>query len=155
MYENLKGQLTDCQHGFVKGRSAVSNLLEYSSFVSIEDGWQVDSIETDVSKAFDKVRHRLLLHKMSTYVEPSRCQWLGFYFSGRIQRARIGDCVSRDILVTLGVPQGSHLGPLCFIWFVNEISQIFRHVRIILNADDMKLFFPVRGFRDWLKFKTI
>jgi hypothetical protein len=60
MYENLKGQLADCQHGFVKGRSTVSNLLEYSSFVltSIEDGCQVDSIYTDFSKDSDKVRHR-------------------------------------------------------------------------------------------------
>jgi hypothetical protein len=55
MYEDLKGQLADCQHGFVKGRSTVSNLLEYSSFVlkSIEDRSQVDSIYTDFSKAFD------------------------------------------------------------------------------------------------------
>jgi hypothetical protein len=58
MYEDLKSQLADCQHGFVKNRSTVSNLLEYSSFVlkSIEDGCQVDSIDTDFSKAFDKVR---------------------------------------------------------------------------------------------------
>jgi hypothetical protein len=70
MYEDLKGQLADCQHGFVKGRSTVSNLLEYSSFVlkSIEDGCQVDSIYTDFSMAFYKVRHRLLLDKMSTVV---------------------------------------------------------------------------------------
>jgi retron-type reverse transcriptase len=91
----------------------------------------VDSIYTDFSKAFDKVRHRLLLDKMPTDVEPSRCQWLRSYFSGRIQRVRMGDCVSRDILVTSGVPQGSHLGPLCFIWFVNEISRIFGHVRVL------------------------
>jgi hypothetical protein len=58
----------------------------------------------DFSKAFDKVRHRLLLDKMSTDVEPSRGQWLGSYFSGRIQRLNMGDCVSRDILVTSGVP---------------------------------------------------
>jgi hypothetical protein len=56
MYEDLKGQLVDCRHGFVEGRSTVSNLLEYSSFVlkSIDDGCQVDSIYTDFSKAFDK-----------------------------------------------------------------------------------------------------
>jgi hypothetical protein len=62
---------------------------------------------------------------------------------------RIGDCVSRDILVTSGVPQGSYLGPLCFIWFVNEISRILR--RVLFYADDMKLFLPVRGFRDCLR----
>jgi hypothetical protein len=111
------------------------------------DGCQVDSIYTDFSNAFNKVRHRWLLDKMSTDVEPSRCQWLGSYFSGRIQRVKIGDCVSRDILVTSGVSQGSHLGPLCFIWFVNEIAWIFRHVRVLFYAGDMKLFLPVRDFR--------
>jgi hypothetical protein len=58
MYEDLKGCLADYQHGFVKGRSTVSNLFEYSFFVlkSIEDGWQVG-----LSKAFDRVRHCLPL----------------------------------------------------------------------------------------------
>jgi hypothetical protein len=107
----------------------------------------VDSIYTDFSKPFDKVRHRLFLDKMLTDVEPSRFQWLGSYFSGRIQRVRMGDCVSRDILVSSGIPQGL----LCFIWFVNEISRIFRHVWVLFYADDMKLLLAVRGFRDCLK----
>jgi hypothetical protein len=66
----------DCQHGFVKGKSNVFNSLEYPSFVlkSIEDGCQVDSIYTDFSKAFDKVHHCLLLDKMSSDVDPARCQ---------------------------------------------------------------------------------
>jgi hypothetical protein len=118
-------------HGFVKGMSTVSNQLEYSSFVlkSIEDGCQVESIYTDFSKAFVKVCHRLLLDKTPTDVEPSRCQWLGSYFSGRIQRERMADCVS----------QGSHLEPLCFIWFVNEIFKIFGHVwRWLENSDRLE-----------------
>jgi hypothetical protein len=105
-YEDLRGQLADCQNGFVKGMSTVSNrIVEYSAFVlkSTEDGCQVDSIYTDFSKAFDKVRHRVFLDKISTSVEPSRCQWLGSYFSGIIQRVRMSDCVSRDVLVTKGV----------------------------------------------------
>jgi hypothetical protein len=106
MNELLKGQLADCQHGFVKGRSTVSNLLKYPSFVlkSIEDGCQVDSIYTDFCKSFDKVRHRLLLDKISTDVEPSRCQWLGSYFSDRIQRVKMS--------VFLGI-FWSHL---CYSW---------------------------------------
>jgi hypothetical protein len=78
----------------------------------------------------------------------------GSYFSGRIQRVRMGDCVSRDILVTSGVSQGSHLRPLCFIWVVNEISRIFGHVRVLFYADDMKLFLLVRGFQDCLKIQS-
>jgi hypothetical protein len=83
------------------------------------------SIEEVNSKALDKVRHRLHLDKMSTDVEPSRCQAFGQPFR-----------------------------PLCFIWFVIEISRIFRHVRVLFYADDMKLFLLVRGFRDCLKIQS-
>jgi hypothetical protein len=61
--------------------------------------------------AFDGVRHQLLFNKMSVGIEPARCMLLGSYLSGRIQKIRICDAVSKDIKVTSGVPQGSHLGP--------------------------------------------
>jgi hypothetical protein len=80
----------------------------------------VDSLYTDFSKAFDQVRHQLLLEEMSVGIESTRCLWLSSYLIGRIQRIRISDAVSKDIRVTSGVPQGSYLGPLCFIWFVNS-----------------------------------
>jgi hypothetical protein len=62
--------------------------------------------------------------------------------------------VFRDILVTSGVPKGSNLGPICFIRFVNEISRIFRHGPVLFYADDMKLFLPLRGFRDCLSIQN-
>jgi hypothetical protein len=67
-YWFTEGQLIDCQHGFVKGRSTVLNLLVYSFFVlnPIEDGCQEDAMYTDFINAFDKVSHRLLLYKLST-----------------------------------------------------------------------------------------
>jgi hypothetical protein len=102
------------------------------------------SINTDFSKAFDKVRHRLLMGKMSTNVEPSHCPWLSSCFSSRIPACKFG----------LFWSHGSHLLPLCFIWFVNEICWIFRHMRVFFYADDMKLFLPVRGFRDCLKIQN-
>jgi hypothetical protein len=92
-----------------------------------------------------------ILHEMSVVIEPAKCMWLGSYLSGRIQKIIIGDAVSKDIKVTSGVPQGSQLGPLCFVWFVNRISEIFDYVRLFFYADDMKLFLPVSGFQVCLK----
>jgi hypothetical protein len=84
------------------------------------------------------VRHSLYSDKKSSDIDPALCQWLIFHFSGRIQRIKMmGDCVSRDILVT----QGSHLRPLWFIWFVNKISQIFEYVRVLFYAVSSCLWF--------------
>jgi hypothetical protein len=57
-------------------------------------------------------------------------------------------------MVTSGVPQGSHLGPLCFIWFVNEISWILTHVWVLFYANDMKMFLLMRNFQDCLKIQS-
>jgi hypothetical protein len=72
----------------------------------------------------------------------------------RIQKIKIGDAVSKDIKLISGDPQGSHLGPLCFIWFVNRISMIFEYVRVLFYADDMKLVLAVSGFQDCLKIQS-
>jgi hypothetical protein len=58
---------------------------------SIEDVNQVDSIYTDFSKAFYRVRHQLLLNEMYVGIDPARCMWLGSYLTGRIQKIRISD----------------------------------------------------------------
>jgi retron-type reverse transcriptase len=156
MYIDLKNLMSINQHGFMKHRSTITNLLEYASFVlnSIVDGNQVGSIHTDFSKAFDRVRHHLLLNEMSVGIELARCMWLGSYLSGRIQKIRIGNAVSKDIKMTSGVPQRSHLGPLSCIWFVNRISKIYDYVRVPFYVDDMKLFLPVSGFQDCLKIQS-
>jgi hypothetical protein len=121
---------------------------------SSEDGNQVDSIYTDFSKAFDRVCHQLLLDEISVGIEPVKCMWLGSYLSERINKIRIGDAVSKDIKVTSDVPQGRHLGPICFIWFLNRISEIFDYFRVLFYADDMKVFLPASGFQDCLKIQS-
>jgi hypothetical protein len=133
MYDDLKNLKSLNQHERWSTLFFVLN--------SIEEGWQVDSVNTDFSNAFDQVCHQLLLEDMSVGIEPARCLWLRSYLTGRIPRIRIGDAVSKDIRVTLGVPQESHLGPVCFIWFVNRISMYFDYIhtqfyacRVFVNA---------------------
>jgi hypothetical protein len=106
----------------------------------------MDSVNTDSSKAFDRARHQLLLEEMSLGIEPARC--LRSYLTGRIQRIKISDAFFKDIRMKSDLLQESHLGPLCFIWFVNRISVIFSYVRVLFYADDMKLLLPIRGFQD-------
>jgi hypothetical protein len=84
-------------------------------------------------------------------IERAQCLWLRSYLTGRIQGIKSGDAFSEDIRVTSGVPQGSHLGPLFFIWFVNRVSVFFDYVRVQFYSDDMKLFLPLRGFQDCMK----
>jgi hypothetical protein len=88
---NLKNLISVNQHGFMKNRSTLTNLSEYASFVlhSIEEGWQVDSVYTDFSMPFDRVRHQLLLEEMSVGIEPARCLWLRSYLTANTGKKSI------------------------------------------------------------------
>jgi hypothetical protein len=98
------------------------------------------------SLAFSK---KVLRKSKSAPVCWRRCLWISGQNS---KRMRIDDAVCKDFRVTSGVPQGSHLGSLFFIWFVNRISNIYDYVCcVLLYDDDMKLFVPVKSFQDGLK----
>jgi hypothetical protein len=109
---------------------------------SIEEGWQVDSVYTDFLKAFDRVRHQLLLEEMSVGIKPARFLWLRSYLTGRMQRIRIGGAVSKD--GDIGCPTGESSRTIVFHLVCQQNIDDFR---IRPCADDMKLFLPLRpGF---------
>lgn len=135
------GLLLDSQHGFRAGRSCLTNLLEFyhKMFEKYDRSGVVDVIFLDFQKAFDKVPHRRLMVKVRALGIRGRvAQWLEEWLRGRKQRVMVSGTASAWSDVTSGVPQGSVLGPLLFLIYINDID-ISLVTRISKFADDTKL----------------
>lgn len=130
------------QHGFVNKKSTETQLCEFVHIIAtaMSQGSQVDVVYTDYSKAFDKISHNILIHKLERVgICGDLLRWLISYLRDRTQAVTIkGHCTS-FIPVTSGVPQGSHLGPLMFNIFVNDVVEIFKNSNFLLYADDKKI----------------
>ncbi|KAL1446370.1 hypothetical protein WDU94_006570 [Cyamophila willieti] len=143
--------ICDQQHGFTARRSTVTNLLCYQHDIlnSFQSGNDVHSIYTDVAKAFDRVNTRFLIAKLRSYgIADSFLCWLDSSFTGRTQMVKIGDNLSRSIVVSSGVGQGSHCGPLLFSLFFNDLSHVIQHARFQMFADDVKIYMPISNIDD-------
>ena len=143
VYNTYRSYMTPHQHGFCKGRSTATNLGVYHNFLvkAVESGKQVDAIYTDLSKAFDSVCHPLLLKKLSDIgINGNYLRWIKSYLSDRRQRVLVGGELSREVVVSSGVPQGSHIGPVLFLLFINDVVSCFTHSDTLLYADDLKFY---------------
>ncbi|KAL1446530.1 hypothetical protein WDU94_005624 [Cyamophila willieti] len=135
--------ISNYQHGFAHQRSTVTNLLSYQHDIlqSFDSGHCVHSVYTDVAKAFDRVDSRLLIAKLKSYgIGESFLRWLSDYLCGRTQQVRLGNSLSSSIDVLSGVGQGSHIGPLLFSLFFNDLPDVICHSSILMFADDVKLY---------------
>ncbi|CAK1604457.1 unnamed protein product [Parnassius mnemosyne] len=150
---HIKHLISPRQSGFLASRSTVTNLIPFVDFVSNSLGSRipVDTIYTDFSKAFDSVDHKILLGKLSRLgVYGSLLEWFKSYLYQRKSHVVVNGYSSHSFQPTSGVPQGSHLGPILFNIFINDIVGIFDHVACFLYADDMKLSMQIRGINDSL-----
>lgn len=141
LYEHVVNSIIPEQHGFIKGKSTVTNLAVRTQIISevIDNGGQVDIIYTDFTKAFDRLNHSVLLNKLD-FMNISNALILLFksYLTERSQYTQVNGHKSTSFFQTSGVPQGSILGPLCFIIFINDITSKVNST-CLLYADDLKL----------------
>ena len=130
------------QHGFTPGRSCVTQLLDTLDCWTeiLDQGGSVDAVYMDFRKAFDSVPHRRLMQKVEAHgIRGSVYDWIRDFLTDRTQQVIVNGAASDEASVTSGIPQGSVLGPLLFVIYINDLPQhVQNEVRIF--ADDTKLF---------------
>ena len=130
------------QFGFISGRSTVTQLLHYMD-ICIENmlrGGVTDSIYLDFAKAFDTVPHRRLIEKLKAYgIDGDILKWIEAFLSNRSQVVKVNGETSSAASVLSGIPQGSVLGPLLFVLYINDLPEAVKS-HVFLFADDTKVF---------------
>ncbi|MCG7869675.1 MAG: endonuclease/exonuclease/phosphatase family protein [Candidatus Thiodiazotropha taylori] len=137
--------LTSLQSGFVPGDSTVNQLVDlYNTFCkALDEGKEVRAVFCDISKAFDRVWHRGLLYKLRRIgISGSLLSWFANYLKDRRQRVVLPGASSNWSSINAGVPQGSILGPLLFLIYINDIVENINS-SIRLFADDTSLYIIV------------
>ena len=134
--------LHDDQFAYVKSQSTVNVLHTVVDTVlcNINDSKLTGIVQLDLRKGFDILNHKILLFKLSKYGVIDNClSWFKSYLNNRRQIVKCNDISSKSCVLTIGVPQGTILGPTLFILYVNNFSKNIDPVLSIKYADDTSL----------------
>ena len=144
--------LTDFQHGFRQRRSCESQLIETVQDIAdnLDKSSQIDAVLLDFSKAFDKVDHSTLLSKMYDMgIRESLLAWSASFLQNRTQQVVVDGHSSDPLPVLSGVPQGTVLGPLFFLIYINDIHKnLSPGTKVRLFADDSLLYREITDISD-------
>ena len=146
-----KGCLNSTQHGFRSGRSCLSALLSVFDDLMhmLENGGSVDMVYLDFSKAFDKVDHGILLHKLKALgITGHLGIWFFNFLTRRSHCVRLPGAISGDSPVLSGVPQGTVLGPLLFLIMLADINKNISESNLIIFADDTRIYSKINDVTD-------
>lgn len=147
---NVRPALSTYQHGFLPGRSTVTNLSLITQYIAehLDMRGQVDVIYTDFSSAFDTVDHGILLKKLSCFgFTHSFITLMASYLTRRTNYVFYNGFSSDDFFSISGVPQGSNLGPLLFILFINDLLTDLS-CPALAYADDLKIYSSISTHND-------
>jgi hypothetical protein len=152
VYNITRQDIIPDQHGFMTNRSTTTQLIDFYNNVNkvVDDGGQVDVVYLDFSKAFDRVPHNILINQLQSFGFSNKLlSWFKNYLSNRFQRVVINGHESSYLPVLSGVPQGSILGPLLFLYYINNCPTfISPNSKLYLYADDSKLSCPINDVND-------
>ena len=154
---NIKSMVCSQQHGFMRGRSTTTNLLEFVTFCTEKfvDQCRVDCIFTDFSKAFDKLSHEILLFKLLKLgFDKNFVSWIESYLRFRTCRIIFNGSLSDVLEVGSGIPQGSHFGPILFILFINDLPCLLKHSNCLMYADDVKIYKRITSVGDCIHLQS-